>query len=249
MSGADKLARMIEEAARLVVFTGAGMSTESGVPDFRGPGGVWSRMKPIYFQEFVASEERRREAWTRAFTGAAGWVGAKPNSGHYAIARLVASGKARMVITQNVDNLHQDSGVPEARIVELHGNASYARCLECGQRHELADLKAPFIERGEVPACRQCGGIVKTATISFGQPMPQEAMARAEAACLDCDLLLVLGSSLVVFPAAGLPMLAKSQGARLAIVNREATDQDPFADLVLHEEIGAVMGAVAPALA
>jgi NAD-dependent deacetylase len=245
MSGAEDLAAMIEAAGRVVIFTGAGMSTESGVPDFRSPGGVWSRMKPIYFQDFVASEERRREAWTRAFSGAAGWVGAKPNAGHYAVARLVAAGKATAVITQNVDNLHQASGVPAERIVELHGNASYAKCLDCGLRHELADLKGPFLERGEIPACRACGGIVKTATISFGQPMPEAEMARAEEASLACDLFLVLGSSLVVFPAAGFPMLAKRHGARLAIVNREPTDQDPFADLVLHEEIGAVMTAVA----
>jgi len=244
MSGAEDLAAMIEAAGRVVIFTGAGMSTESGVPDFRSPGGVWSRMKPIYFQDFVASEERRREAWTRAFSGAAGWVGAKPNAGHYAVARLVAAGKATAVITQNVDNLHQASGVPAERIVELHGNASYAKCLDCGLRHELADLKGPFLERGEIPACRACGGIVKTATISFGQPMPEAEMARAEEASLACDLFLVLGSSLVVFPAAGFPMLAKRHGARLAIVNREPTDQDPFADLVLHEEIGAVMTAV-----
>jgi NAD-dependent deacetylase len=247
LSDAARLARLIDEAGKVVVFTGAGMSTESGVPDFRSPGGVWSRMKPIYFQDFVASEDRRREAWTRAFSGAAGWVGAKPNAGHYAVARLVASGKATSVITQNVDNLHQDSGVPDERLVELHGNASYAKCLECGLRHELADLKAAFLERGEIPACRACGGIVKTATISFGQPMPEAEMARAEAACLDCDLLLVLGSSLVVYPAAGFPLLAKSRGARLAIVNRDPTDQDAFADLVLNEEIGQVMIAVAPA--
>jgi len=232
----------------MVVFTGAGMSTESGVPDFRSPGGVWSRMKPIYFQDFVASEARRREAWTRAFSGAAGWVGAKPNTGHHAVARLVASGKVSAVVTQNVDNLHQASGVPEDKIVELHGNASYATCLECGLRHELADLKGPFLERRELPACRACGGLVKTATISFGQPMPAGPMARADAASRACDLFLVLGSSLVVYPAAGFPLMAKSRGARLAIVNREPTDQDPMADLVLHEEIGAVMSAVSPPL-
>jgi NAD-dependent deacetylase len=237
---------MIDAATRMVVFTGAGISTESGVPDFRSPGGVWSRMKPIYFQDFVANEEARREGWTRAFSGAAGWTGAKPNSGHYAVARLVACGKTTMVITQNVDNLHQDAGTPSDRIVELHGNASYATCLECGLRHELADLKAPFLERGAIPACRDCSGIVKTATISFGQPMPEAAMTRAEAASLDCDLFLVLGSSLVVYPAAGFPLLAKRNGARLAIVNREPTDQDRYADLVIHDEIGAVMVAALP---
>jgi len=230
----------------VVVFTGAGMSTESGIPDFRSPGGVWSRMKPIYFQDFVASETRRREAWTRTFSGAAGWTGAKPNAGHFAVARLVARGKVSVVITQNVDNLHQDSGIPGDRVIELHGNAGYATCLDCGLRHELADLKAPFIDEGVIPACRACGGIVKTATISFGQPMPADPVARAEAAALASDLFLVLGSSLVVFPAAGLPLMAKGNGATLAIVNREPTDQDHFADLVLHDEIGPVLSQVAP---
>jgi NAD-dependent deacetylase len=247
MTGRERLAAMIREARRVVIFTGAGMSTESGVPDFRSPGGVWSRMKPIYFQDFVASEARRREAWTRAFTGAAGWVGAKPNAGHYAVARLVASGKVTAVITQNVDNLHQDSGIPEDRVIELHGNAGYATCLACGLRHELADLKGPFLERGEIPLCRDCGELVKTATISFGQAMPAGPVARAEAHALDCDLFLVLGSSLVVYPAAGLPLMAKRNGAALAIVNREPTEQDDFADLALHDEIGPVLGAIAPA--
>ena len=244
MSSRTELARMIEQAEKVVVFTGAGISTESGVPDFRSPGGVWSRMKPIYFQDFVASEERRREAWTRAFSGAAGWTGAKPNAGHAAVAQLVARGKVTAVITQNVDNLHQDSGVPPGQVIELHGNASYATCLDCGLRHEFAELKPGFVEHGLLPACRSCGGIVKTATISFGQPMPREPMARAEFATLDCDLFLVLGSSLVVYPAAGFPLLAAKNGAGLAIVNREPTDQDPYADLVLHEEIGPVMSEV-----
>jgi len=238
---------MIAEARRLVVFTGAGISTESGIPDFRSPGGVWSRMKPIYFQDFVADPDRRREAWERAFTGRAGWTGRAPNAGHHAVARLVAEGACAAVITQNVDNLHQDSGVPADKVIELHGNASYAACLDCGERHELAELKEGFLKAGEIPYCRACGGLVKTATISFGQPMPAEPMARAEAETLACDLFLVLGSSLVVYPAAGFPLLAKRNGARLAIVNREPTDLDGFADLVLHDEIGAVMSAVAPA--
>jgi NAD-dependent deacetylase len=247
MTPRTELAQMIARARNVVVFTGAGISTESGVPDFRSPGGVWSRMKPIYFQDFVASEERRSEAWTRAFSGAAGWTGAKPNAGHAAVARLVEAGKVAAVITQNVDNLHQDSGVPMGQVIELHGNASYATCLACGLRHEFADLKPGFVERGEIPACRSCGGIVKSATISFGQPMPQGPMARAEAATLACDLFLVLGSSLVVYPAAGFPLMAARNGAALAIVNREPTEQDPYADLVLHDEIGPVMSEVAPA--
>ena len=237
----DRLAAMIDEARRVVVFTGAGMSTESGIPDFRSPGGVWSRMKPIYFQDFVASEERRREAWGRAFSGAAGWTGAKPNSGHFAVARLVQTGKAGVVITQNVDNLHQDSGVPEDRVIELHGNAGYATCLGCGLRHELDDLRSPFLKHGILPACRDCGGIVKTAVISFGQSLPKDAWARAEDETLAADLYLVLGSSLTVFPAAGLPRMAWQAGVPLVIVNRDPTPLDRLATLSLREEIGPLM--------
>ena len=244
MSDAEQLARRLDGAYRAVIFTGAGISTESGIPDFRSPGGVWSKMKPIYFQEFVASASKRREAWTRTFAGAASWTGKKPNAGHHAVARLIASGKAVAVITQNVDNLHQDSGVPADKVIELHGNASYAKCLECGERHELEVLKQSFLGKDEIPACRSCGGIVKTATISFGQSMPDEPMRRAEEETVDCDLFLVLGSSLVVYPAAGFPLLAKRMGAQLAIVNREATDHDPYADLVLHEEIGPLMSRI-----
>jgi NAD-dependent deacetylase len=245
--GREELARMVDAARRVVVFTGAGISTESGIPDFRSPGGVWSKMKPIMFQDFVASEDLRREAWTRTFSGRAGWTGRAPNAGHMAVARLIAAGKASSVITQNVDNLHQASGVPDDQVIELHGNASYATCLECGLRHELEDLRAPFVEGGEVPSCRECGAIVKTATISFGQPMPPGPMALAEAETLACDLMLVLGSSLLVYPAAGFPLMAARNGARLAIVNREPTDLDVYADLALHDEIGPTLIEVAPA--
>jgi len=242
--GRARLARMIAEAGRVVVFTGAGMSTESGVPDFRSPGGVWSRMQPIQFQDFLRDRAARLESWRRAFSGAAGWTGAAPNDGHRAVARLVERGKVSAVITQNVDNLHQDAGVPAERVIELHGNAAYATCLACGARHELEDLRAAFEATEEPPLCRVCGGLVKTATISFGQPMPPEPMARAQAETRACDLFLVLGSSLVVQPAAGFPVMAKAAGAKLAIVNREPTHLDPLADLVLHDEIGAVLAAV-----
>ena len=248
MGARDELAALIAQARNTVVFTGAGISTESGVPDFRSPGGVWSRMKPIYFQEFVGDEDRRREAWTRTFSGTAGWTGAMPNAGHYAVARLAAAGKVATVITQNVDNLHQDSGVPSDKVIELHGNGTYATCLDCSTRYELDALREGFLERDEIPTCGWCGGIIKVATISFGQSMPRLPMAMAEAASLACDLFVVLGSSLVVFPAAGFPLMAKRNGAALAIVNREATPQDGHADLVLHEEIGPVMSAVAAAL-
>jgi NAD-dependent deacetylase len=246
MDGTRDLARLLGESRRAVIFTGAGMSTESGIPDFRSPGGVWSRMKPIMFQDFVADEAMRREAWNRAFSGVAGWVGAKPNQGHYAVARLVARGKVSAIITQNVDNLHQTSGVPAHQVLELHGNASFATCLECGLRHELDVLKQSFLGTGEIPMCRDCGGLVKVATISFGQAMPENVMRQAEAETLAADLFIVLGSSLVVFPAAGFPVTAKRNGARLVIVNRDPTDMDDMADLVLNTDIGPVMSAVAP---
>jgi NAD-dependent deacetylase len=247
MTSPDALSRLIADTGRVVVFTGAGISTESGIPDFRSPGGVWSRMKPIYYDDFVNNVEMRREAWNRAFSGVAGWVGATPNAGHMAIARLIARGKVSSVITQNVDNLHQDSGVPAIQVIELHGNASYATCLDCGLRHELDALKRDFLKTDLLPACRECRGIVKVATVSFGQPMPADVMARAEAESRACDLFLVLGSSLVVFPAAGLPVIAKRNGAKLVIVNRDPTDLDDLADLVLNEEIGPVMSALSPA--
>ncbi len=250
MADADHAAALktrLDAARRVAVFTGAGISTESGIPDFRSPGGVWSRMKPIYFQDFVRSEALRREAWTRVFNRSAGWTGASPNAGHFAIARLVEQGKAGAVITQNVDNLHQDSGVPADKVIELHGNASYARCLSCGARHELEELEPGFVERGEIPMCFHCAGLLKTATISFGQPMPEEPMMRAEAETLACDLFLVLGSSLAVRPAADFPVIAKRNGAELVIVNREATPLDEVADLVIHDEIGPTLAAAIPA--
>lgn len=235
---------MLDAAHRVVVFTGAGISTESGIPDFRSPGGVWSKMKPIYFQDFVRSEDMRREAWTRVFNRTAGWTGATPNAGHHAVARLVASGKASAVITQNVDNLHQDSGIPTEQVIELHGNASYAKCLSCGARHELEELEPGFVERDEIPMCFQCAGLLKTATISFGQAMPEGPMARAQEETLAADLFLVLGSSLVVRPAADFPLIARQNGAKLVIVNREETPIDDFADLVIHDEIGPLLSAV-----
>ena len=191
----------------------------------------------------MSDPELRKESWRRTFSGVTRWQDADPNAGHFAVSRLVAQGKVDAVITQNVDNLHQASGVPPEKVIELHGNATYAACLECGQRHELADLKAPFLATGEPPACGTCGGVVKSATISFGQPMPPGPMARAEAASLDCDLFLVLGSSLVVTPAALFPAKAKRNGARLAILNRDPTPLDEMADLVLNEEIGPTLTA------
>jgi NAD-dependent deacetylase len=244
----DELARFVAEARRIVVFTGAGISTDSGIPDFRSPGGVWSKMQPIMFQDFLADEDARREAWRRVYAGAAGWTGKAPNEGHFAVARLIAAGRASSVITQNVDNLHQESGVPAEQVIELHGNASYAGCLDCGRRYELDEFRAAYLDHGVIPSCRVCGGWVKTATISFGQPMPELPMLRADEETRACDLFLVLGSSLVVTPAANFPIIAKRAGARLAIVNREDTPLDRLADLVLHDEIAPALRVAVAAL-
>ena len=239
---AERLRSCLSDARRIVVFTGAGISTESGIPDFRSPQGVWSKAKPIDFRDFVASADMRREAWRRKIEIDRDMEAASPNRGHRAVAALLEQGRATCVITQNIDGLHQRSGIPESRIVELHGNGTYASCLDCGLRHELAPIKAAFVADGTLPRCRNCDGLVKAATISFGQAMPARAMARAQAAALDCDLFLVLGSSLVVYPAAGFPLLAKRNGARLVILNREPTEQDEHADLALHVDIGPTLG-------
>ena len=201
-------------------------------------------MKPIWFDEFVNSATARQEAWRRAFSGTAGWTGAVPNQGHHAIARLLEAGQAELVITQNVDNLHQDAGAPTDKVIELHGNASFAACLECRTRYELHDLRARWEEGALDMICDACGGLIKTAVISFGQPLPEHAYQRAKQAALASDLFLVLGSSLVVYPAASLPALAKAAGAGLVIVNRDATKRDADADLVVRDEIGPFMSEV-----
>jgi NAD-dependent deacetylase len=237
------LATLLRASRRAVVFTGAGISTESGIPDFRSPGGIWTRMAPIDFQDFVASAAMRNEAWRRRFAMEETFAGAGPNAGHVAVAALVARGIVTHVITQNIDNLHQASGIPAEKVIELHGNTRYAKCLDCGTRAELDHIRVYFELHGAPPDCSSCGGLLKTATISFGQAMPEAEMERAERASRACDLFLVLGSSLVVYPAAGFPLMARRGGARLAIVNRESTDLDGAADLVLHAEIGPTLRA------
>ena len=237
------LARAIDRSRRAVVFTGAGISTESGIPDFRSPGGIWTRMAPIDFSDFLASEEARRETWRRRFAMEGTFRQARPNRGHRAVAELVRGGKVAAVITQNIDGLHQASGIADDRVIELHGNTTYAHCLDCKTRYELEPLRAAFERDERAPASDECGGFVKTATISFGQAMPQEEMRRAEIETLAADLFIVAGSSLVVYPAAGFPEIAKHNGATLVIINRERTGLDDIADLVLNRPIGETLGA------
>lgn len=237
----DRLKDMIDKSRRAVIFTGAGISTESGIPDFRSPGGIWTKYKPIDFSDFMASEEMRKESWRRKFASDAVMKAAQPNKGHLAVAKLIHMEKVSAVITQNIDGLHQLSGVPEEKVIELHGNATYAACLDCGNRYELADIQREFEIDKTLPTCGICNGIIKTATISFGQTMPVAKMGAAEKETLACDLFLAIGSSLVVYPAAGFPQMAKQINARLVIINRDPTPLDPIADLVINDEIGVTL--------
>lgn len=241
MSDVDDLRRMITEAQTIVAFTGAGISTESGIPDYRSPGGIWTKYRPIEFADFLSSEEMRRESWRRKFATDETMRQATPNAGHRALARLVEQGRMAAIITQNIDGLHQATGVPDDKVIELHGNATYAACLDCRRRHELDWVRQIFAVNETLPRCMACGGILKTATISFGQAMPEDAMERARDVTLEADLMITIGSSLVVYPAAGFPIMAKRNGARYVIVNREPTDQDAIADLVINAEIGTTM--------
>jgi NAD-dependent deacetylase len=236
-----RLQEIVDGASVIVPFTGAGISTECGIPDFRSPGGIWTKYRPIPFDEFLASQEARNESWRRRFAMAEQFGAARPGRGHRALASLYRAGKVPAVVTQNIDNLHQDSGVAGEHVVELHGNTTYGLCLDCARRYELPWVRQRIdAANGCAPDCPTCGGYIKTATISFGQTMPDTAMQRAQDLALSCDLFLAIGSSLVVWPAAGFPLLAKRNGAQLVIVNREPTEFDDIANLVVREDIGTV---------
>jgi NAD-dependent deacetylase len=237
----DALGLVLDQAKGAVAFTGAGISTECGVPDFRSKNSPWVRHKPIAFDQFMSDVLMREEAWRRKFALDDIYAMAQPGRGHYALASLVSSGKVEAIITQNIDNLHQLSGVPGDRIIELHGNGTYATCLACGDRHELVDIRRTFEATGAAPICNTCGGPVKAATIAFGQPMPEQATQRAHIATMRCDLFLAIGSSLVVYPAASFPIMALQNNARLVIINGEPTPLDSEADLVLRGDIGDIL--------
>ena len=233
-----ELRDLFSGADAIVPFTGAGISTECGIPDFRSPGGLWTKNRPIDFGDFVASQDMRDESWRRRFVMQDSFAKAKPGRGHRALASLYQAGKVPALVTQNIDNLHQDSGIAAKDVVELHGNTTYATCLDCSERYEIGWVRERFEgSGGRAPDC-SCGGFIKTATISFGQSMPVEAMQRAETLAKSCDLFLAIGSSLVVWPAAGFPLTAKRNGAALVIINREPTEFDDIADLVINHDIG-----------
>ncbi len=233
--------KLIENSSNIVVFTGAGISTESGIPDFRSPTGIWKKYQPIEFSDFLSSETVRIEAWRRKFEIDKNISKAMPNIGHMAIVKLVESGKVKNIITQNIDNLHQESGIPNDIIIELHGNTTYAKCLDCGFKYNLSKIMKEFKETNKPPYCDLCSGIVKAATISFGQAMPEKEMILSQECSLSCDLFITIGSSLQVYPAASFPILAKKNGSKLIILNREKTDLDIYADLVINDEIGSFL--------
>jgi len=235
--------RLLSASKLAVAFTGAGISTESGVPDFRSPGGVWSRYQPVYYHDFLASEAARRQYWRMKKEGYRELKDAKPNNGHHALAALEAAGKIVAVITQNIDGLHQDAG--SRRVLELHGTSRYCICLQCSARYE-GDLIYQRLEAGiEIPLCDQCGGLIKSATISFGQALPVDVLTEAFDLSMHTDLMLAIGSSLAVEPAASLPLQAKQNGAHLVIINRTETPLDGLADVVIREPIGESLAKVA----
>jgi NAD-dependent deacetylase len=246
----DQVAEWASRASRGVVFTGAGISTESGIPDFRGPDGFWKRNDASKFtiQNYVRDPGHRKERWQMAIKGgsfmrASGAAVAAPNAGHIAIARLEEMGVVRGVVTQNIDGLHQEAGSRD--VLELHGTARRISCLSCGASWPSEEILDRVRFGEEDPPCEHCGGILKSATISFGQTLPQDVLEEAHQWSLQTDFFLVVGSSLVVNPAAALPGVAKQAGARLAIVNREETDMDRLFDVIVHGEAGPTLTAIA----
>lgn len=246
----DTLAAWVRAAERVVVFTGAGISTESGIPDFRSPGGIWEKYTPIMYADFVASEEARRQYWERSKATYPSLAQAEPNAAHFAVAQLHTWGTLDLCITQNIDRLHQRAGLPPEAVIELHGNAMEAYCLSagCDARYTREAVQLVLESGVAVPTCDACGGILKSATVSFGQPMPERETAEALERSRRADLFLVIGSSLVVYPAAHCPVVAKQAGARVVILNREPTEHDEYADLTLRSTAGPTMHALVEAL-
>jgi NAD-dependent deacetylase len=237
-----RIARFLNESKRAIAFTGAGISTESGIADFRSPGGVWSRYQPVLYRDFLNSEDARRQYWRMKKEGFSELKMAKPNDGHRALASLETAGKLSAIITQNIDGLHQDAG--SRRVLELHGTSRYCVCLDCDARFDPDDIQKRMEAGVEIPLCDHCGGLIKSATISFGQSLPADVLAEAFDLSTSTDLVLALGSSLVVEPAASIPLQARNNGARLIIINNAETPLDGLADVVIHQPIGSTLSEV-----
>ena len=241
-----RVARMIGNAKKIVVFVGAGLSTESGIPDFRSPGGVWDKYDPedFYFQNFISNRSKREKYWEMATEMYDAMKDAKPNAGHSAVAELEKLGKLDCLITQNIDGLHFKAGNSQDKVLELHGTAMHVACLDCHRRYDRAPIQERIAAGDKAPECDSCGGLLKPATISFGQAMPERETAEAFRRSADCDLFIVIGSSLVVYPAAQMPVVAKQSGAKLVIVNRDETACDKRADVIINGQAGAIMAAI-----
>jgi len=242
---AEKVADLIINAKKIVVFTGAGISTESGIPDFRSPGGIWSRFDPddFTYQKFISDPEARRKQWQMLGEGLLTTM-AKPNPAHYAIAELYRLGKLDCVITQNVDNLHQKAGVPTERVFELHGNMQLAACLSCGRQYPFDQIKARLDKGEEIPDCEVCHGLLKPNAVFFGEPLPQEVLGEATHRSSSCDLFIVIGSTLIVYPAAYMPIYAHQAGAKLVIINLSSTPMDREATVLIRARAGEAMSRI-----
>ncbi len=242
----EQIAQWITESKRTVAFSGAGLSTESGIPDFRSPGGVWDRYNPedFYFQNFLASEAAREKYWQMATEMYEPMKKAQPNLAHLAIAEMEKLGKLDCVITQNIDGLHFKAGNSEEKVIQLHGTAMYVSCLNCGKKYDRDEIQERLRKGLKVPYCDDCHGPLKPATISFGQSMPERETQEAYHRSSLCDLFIVIGSSLVVQPAASMPLVAKRNGAKLVIINRDPTPYDDMADSVIHGQAGPTMASI-----
>jgi NAD-dependent deacetylase len=234
----EEFATRLKSSSAVVFFTGAGISTESGVPDFRSPGGVWTKYQPVLFQDFLASEAARVQHWQLKKATYELFKTVKPNAGHYVVCDFEQRGQLLGLITQNIDGLHKLAGTSEAKLVELHGTDRWVTCLQCAKRYQPKDVYETWNENLPTPTCDNCGGYLKSANVSFGQSMPVEAMQRAQAWSERAEIFIVVGSSLQVQPAASFPVIAKRSGALLAIINRDPTPLDDLADFVHNGAIG-----------
>jgi len=241
-----QVVNLIRQSEKVIVFTGAGVSTESGIPDFRSPGGVWHKYNPedFYYQKFISSEESREKYWQMSREFFEPLKNAQPNAAHRAVVELEKMGKLDCVITQNVDNLHQRAGSSPEKVIELHGTAVSVSCLSCRKKYSREEIQSWLLRGVRVPKCGGCNGILKPDTVSFGQSMPPRETEESFRRARQCDLLIVIGSSLVVQPAASVPLEAKENGAKLVIINRDSTYHDSYADVVIHASAGEVMGKI-----
>ncbi len=250
----ENLVGRIRRSESMVVFTGAGISTESGIPDFRGPKGLWKKYRPVELQDFLSSREDRAEYWRRKIELYPNFTKARPNKGHTALAELYRLNYLKYIITQNIDGLHQEAGMPEDRVIELHGTGRFISCLDCGKRFEWPEILPHFYPDGtldprmDTPLCDSCGGYLKPATISFGQAMPEKEITEASLRAVDSDLFIAVGSSLQVYPAAALPQEAARTGGSLVIINNEPTPLDRWADEILRGQAGEILEALSTAL-